>query len=103
MIAKEDKSTDSEVTLKKAIESVGNWVAGVAILGLPFIWLVLFVLSLFAIASDSTTLWYTTVWLLMGSTWLLFCRKAKAETRLIVEITVWLASIALFFAAWVVG
>lgn len=79
--------------------SAGWFASGVALLVLPAIWLLFFVLSTKVIAGNPVTLWYTTFWLLLASTWLLFWRKANAEKRLIVEVTVWLASAALFLAA----
>ena len=90
---------NSKTKINSVLESAGWFASGVAIIVLPSIWLLFFFLSTRVIAGNPATLWYTTIWLLLASTWLLFWRKAAAEKRLIVEITVWLASVALFIAA----
>ena len=86
------------MTIMDSVRSVGWFASGVALIVFPGAWLLLFVLSTRVIAGNPATLWYTTLWLLLASTWLLFWRKADAEKRLIVEITVWLGSVALFIA-----
>jgi len=87
------------MSIKSVLNSAGLFFSGVALIVLPALWLIFLVLSSKAIVGDSVTLWYTTFWLLIATTWLLFCRNANADRRLIVEITVWLASISLFIAA----
>jgi len=83
----------------QVIHGAGWFLVGVAWIAVPSLWALLFFLSTKVIGENPVALWYTTIWLLLGSSWLLFSPKADAEKRRVVEVTVWLASVSLFIAA----
>ena len=76
---------------------------GIALVVLPLIYAVLMFKNTLMIAQSPAASWWVEFWVLIGAGWLLFCKGAKHQNRLVVEISTFIAAVLIFVTKFALG
>jgi hypothetical protein len=79
----------STVGFKKAL---AIWLGGVSIVVLPGALILLLTYRAYEISRNPMLTNWMEIWLLVGSSYLLFSKRGSADVRVAVEISIWLAT-----------
>jgi hypothetical protein len=76
---------------------------GIALVVVPLVWGLFLINSTIIIAKNPVASWYVELWVLLGAAWLLFYKKSNHDSRLIVEVSTFIAALGIFITKAVIG
>lgn len=82
--------------LPKQPSAFSSWITGVGIAVLPPLLFVLLIRRTIDVARDPFTGWWLELCLLLGTSFLLFSKKGGEKNRKTVEVTIFVAALAVF-------
>ena len=80
----------------KSFAGASHFFMGVLLVILPIIYLVLMVRNTISIAKSPTAAWWLELWILLFAGWLLLAKRANIQTRFVVELSIFIAALAVF-------